>query len=97
MQRYNGLTKEIPERINKGFKNSGDGQVLVTTSGLKCNKCQQALSGQIVEVFGHSYHQNCFGCFDCGKTLGKSCLNVDNKPYCERCGKKAFIQSRLKK
>lgn len=42
------------------------------------------------------YHQSCFGCHGCGKKLTNKCLNVDNNPYCEICGKKAFINSRPK-
>jgi len=97
VQRYNTLTKEIPDKINRVYKSSGGTQAVVTTSGLKCAKCEKPLSGQTVEVFGNTYHQECFGCFGCGRALTKSCLNVDNKPYCEGCGKKAFIQSRLRK
>ena len=37
---------------------------------------------------GKAYHQDCFGCFECGKTLTGKCLNVNNNPYCEQCGKK---------
>lgn len=61
---------------------------------------------------GKAYHQDCFGCFECGKTLTGKCLNVNNNPYCEQCGKKvregpfsglfwpsikAFIQSKKQK
>jgi len=96
VQRYNALTKEIPERINSAYKAGGQKEVVLVAGGAKCAKCQKPLSGQTIEVFGNSYHQECFGCHQCGRALGKSCLNIDNKPYCEHCAKKAFIQSRLK-
>ena len=97
IQEYNALAKEIPEKINAAYKKAQKpGQVVVASGGSKCGKCQKPLAGNIVEVFGVSYHSECFGCFQCGKSLQKSCLNIDNKPYCERCGKQAFVQSRLK-
>jgi hypothetical protein len=57
-----------------------------------CTKCAKELEGVVIEVMGKMYHQDCFGCWGCGKKLTTKCLNVDNKPYCETCGRKAFVQ-----
>lgn len=62
-----------------------------------CAKCGKELEGAVMEVLGKLYHQECFGCTDCGKPLTTKCLNVDNLPYCEQCGKKAFVQSKVRK
>jgi len=62
-----------------------------------CTKCGNELEGVVIEVMGRMYHQDCFGCFGCGKKLTTKCLNVDNKPYCETCGRKAFVQAKKQK
>eukprot|EP01102_Stenamoeba_stenopodia_P022637 TRINITY_DN951_c0_g1_i1.p1 TRINITY_DN951_c0_g1~~TRINITY_DN951_c0_g1_i1.p1 ORF type:complete len:947 (-),score=412.22 TRINITY_DN951_c0_g1_i1:93-2933(-) len=57
----------------------------------KCFKCQQPLSGAVIQAIGQEFHERCFGCFDCGKKLTASCLNVGGKALCDQCGKKNFI------
>jgi len=57
VEKYNALTKDIPARINSAYKKTGKNQEFKVPAGtLPCNKCQQPLSGQTVEVFGHHYH-----------------------------------------
>ena len=68
---------------------------LVAASGMTCPKCSKPLQGDVVEVSGSVYHAACFGCATCGRALSAACISIDGKPYCDRCGKKAFIQSRL--
>jgi hypothetical protein len=41
--------------------------------------------------------KDCFGCTTCGRKFRSNCLNIDGKPYCDGCGRKAFIASRLAK
>jgi len=59
----------------------------------KCFKCQQPLSGAVIQAIGQEFHERCFGCFDCGKKLTASCLNVGGKALCDQCGKKNFISA----
>jgi len=62
-----------------------------------CGKCGDPCSGDAVEAIGKSFHSKCFTCEGCDKPFaGKKFLNVENKPYCEQCGKKAFVSSRRK-
>jgi len=66
----------------------------------KCHNCGEPLEGQTAEVEGKSYHIDCFKCDMCGKDLkpllGKAmqCLVVNGTPYCEQCGRKAFVSRR---
>ncbi len=53
--------------------------------------------GAVIEVMNKSYHQDCFGCNECGQPLVGKCLNVNNNPYCETCGRKAFVASKKAK
>jgi rRNA maturation endonuclease Nob1 len=51
-------------------------------------------------VHGHLVlddRQECFGCAGCGRKLERSCLNIGDKPYCDSCGKQAFIRHTLAK
>ena len=47
----------------------------------KCSHCNAPLSGVTVEAAGGLYHQNCFGCTQCGKKLDRVCVNVGNKVF----------------
>merc|ERR1712000_550298 len=55
----------------------------------KCVKCGKDLCGNTVEAPGGMYHAACFGCHKCGKKLDR-CVNVENKPYCDTCGRAAL-------
>lgn len=70
-------------------------------SGGQCARCGQALSGDVVEVNGVNWHSQCFVCYGCNrKFMGKSmkqCLFIDSSPYCDACGRKAFVKSMLSK
>ena len=59
----------------------------------KCVKCGKDLCGRTVEAPGGMYHQACFGCHKCGVKLTR-CLNVDNKPYCDSCGRNALTEQK---
>jgi len=57
----------------------------------KCSKCTEPLSGTAIEALGTTWHQKCFVCFACDNPFqDNKFINVDNKPYCQPCGKKAF-------
>jgi uncharacterized CHY-type Zn-finger protein len=57
----------------------------------KCSKCSEPLSGTAIEALGTTWHQKCFVCFACDKPFqDNKFINVENKPYCQPCGKKAF-------
>jgi uncharacterized CHY-type Zn-finger protein len=57
----------------------------------KCTKCSEPLSGTAIEALGTTWHQKCFVCYACDKPFqDNKFINVDNKPYCQPCGKKAF-------
>ncbi|KJE91978.1 paramyosin [Capsaspora owczarzaki ATCC 30864] len=60
-----------------------------------CIKCGKNLSGQVVEFSGSNYHLSCFGCAGCGRMLTNTALNIDGKPHCDGCGRKAFVKKQL--
>ena len=63
-----------------------------------CAKCGQVLSGgNIIEAIGKRYHQKCFGCTMCGRTLGADFVNLENKPYCNVCARKVWVQKNAQK
>merc|ERR1712000_735732 len=61
----------------------------VTSPPNKRVKCGKDLCGNTVEAPGGMYHAACFGCYKCGKKLDR-CVNVENKPYCDTCGRAAL-------
>jgi len=96
--KYNELIKLIPNRVNSVLEkaNQRQSRASATSSG-SCGKCGKPLSGDVVEAANSRWHLDCFSCFDCGRKLVKTCLNIENKPYCDSCGRKAFVRSKLKK
>ena len=40
--------------------------------------------------------QDHFLCVTCKTKLGRNIINVSNEPYCEKCGRKAFVRSKMK-
>jgi len=62
-----------------------------------CAKCGKPLSGETAEWVNNVYHIDCFCCTTCGKKLVSECLNIAGSPYCESCGKKAFVQNMKQK
>lgn len=52
--------------------------------------------GNTISFKSKVFHRDCFRCFDCNKLLGTSCIDVQGSPYCDRCGRNAFIHSRLR-
>jgi hypothetical protein len=73
------------------------GGSIADTEAPVCQKCSKQVSGQTIEWMGNLYHKECFGCTTCNKAFRNNCLNIDGKPYCEGCGRKAFIASKLAK
>lgn len=99
VERYNKLSKSVPARVNEVFavQNSQNAQQRppVKTMNANCSKCGSKLSGDVVEVAGMHFHRGCFGCAGCGRKLERTCLNIGDKPYCDACGKQAFIRHTL--
>jgi uncharacterized CHY-type Zn-finger protein len=84
--------KAFASSVKKGNKPD----ILVDSNPI-CGKCGEPCSGDAVEAIGKSFHSKCFTCEGCDKPFaGKKFLNVENKPYCEQCGKKAFVSRRRK-
>jgi len=48
-----------------------------------------------IEWNGHIYHPNHFTCAKCNKEIKNSVVEVDGQPFCDRCGRKAFIKNKL--
>jgi len=97
--KYNELIKLIPTRVNSVLEKANQNlqrNSRASTAG-SCGKCGKPLSGDVVEAANSRWHLDCFSCFDCGRKLIKTCLNIENKPYCDNCGRKAFVRSKLKK
>eukprot|EP01089_Gocevia_fonbrunei_P006944 TRINITY_DN1795_c0_g2_i2.p1 TRINITY_DN1795_c0_g2~~TRINITY_DN1795_c0_g2_i2.p1 ORF type:complete len:267 (-),score=65.02 TRINITY_DN1795_c0_g2_i2:5-805(-) len=59
-----------------------------------CTSCSAQIGGEGINWEGNNYHGDCFKCGDCGKRLDghARCLNISNTPYCEGCGKEAFVK-----
>eukprot|EP01126_Amoeba_proteus_P033984 TRINITY_DN3362_c0_g1_i4.p1 TRINITY_DN3362_c0_g1~~TRINITY_DN3362_c0_g1_i4.p1 ORF type:complete len:802 (+),score=185.78 TRINITY_DN3362_c0_g1_i4:54-2459(+) len=63
----------------------------------KCHNSGVSLRGvKPVEWNGNFYHPDHFFCTTCKAKFNKTILNVNGEPYCEKCGRKAFIRSKLK-
>lgn len=75
-----------------------------------CVKCGKPLEGEVIEALEKPYHQKCFGCHKCNRPLKAKFVPVgmykvrifnlltqsaDGWPYCDSCGRQAFITSRL--
>jgi hypothetical protein len=62
-----------------------------------CHKCKKPCEGDTVNALGHSWHPQCFTCTTCNKLFQAGVakvLNVDGNPYCEQCGRRAFVSRR---
>ncbi|GAM25182.1 hypothetical protein SAMD00019534_083570 [Acytostelium subglobosum LB1] len=62
----------------------------------RCTACGLLCGGKTFEAFGNTYHPRCFVCTSCHRAFpsGKF-LNIHSKPYCEGCGRSAFIKSQI--
>jgi len=50
----------------------------------QCAKCKGPIMDRLMEVSGFKYHESCFVCTHCNKSLdGIGFLMRDNQPYCE--------------
>ncbi|BFU19395.1 calponin domain containing protein [Entamoeba histolytica HM-1:IMSS-B] len=56
----------------------------------KCTACGQPISVYAYEFCGYPYHDTCIKCNGCNKPLRFKALAVNEKPYCELCGRNAF-------
>lgn len=56
-----------------------------------CRQCKKNLCGEVIDALGGTYHAACFKCATCGTQLGNKFVDVDDQPYCDVCGKAAFI------
>jgi len=62
-----------------------------------CFKCKKLCEGDTINALGHSWHPECFACTTCNKIFSSGAskvLNVDGYPYCEQCGRRAFVSRR---
>jgi len=53
--------------------------------GKTCDTCKQPISGEIINVFGKSYHPNHFCCAGCKAHLGGKYFGHNQTPLCENC------------
>ena len=73
------------------------GKVAPGQKFIACAECSEPIEGEAANVAGKEYHLQCFKCRDCKRELRsqlatKQCLVVNGFPYCEQCGRKAFIK-----
>eukprot|EP01113_Clastostelium_recurvatum_P032070 TRINITY_DN4070_c1_g1_i1.p1 TRINITY_DN4070_c1_g1~~TRINITY_DN4070_c1_g1_i1.p1 ORF type:complete len:327 (+),score=99.41 TRINITY_DN4070_c1_g1_i1:95-1075(+) len=66
-----------------------------SSSSDMCTKCNQRLKGEVIEAADRMYHMECFTCAKCNSKLGAKFMNIDSSCYCEKCGKSAFVSSRV--
>jgi len=96
---YNRLNKAIPFKVNQfvqKYQNMQASNPAQQVAADTCSSCGEKLTGQTVEAVGGFFHLDCFKCYGCGTKFQNTCLNIDGKPYCDTCGRKAFVQSKLK-
>jgi hypothetical protein len=56
----------------------------------RCSRCGKVLKGTFVQACGGLFHDECFVCTQCGKSLDKGFVAGDGKPFCGgACKKKA--------
>eukprot|EP00808_Paulinella_micropora_P011833 g63837.t1 len=96
---YNTLNKDIPKKVNgflEAIQKKGGNKGTDAKHDGKCSVCKKPLSGETVEALGTFFHKACFKCSGCGRKFAKTCLNIQGKPYCDGCGRKAFVSSTAK-
>lgn len=69
--------------------------VVPVNMGPNCTKCAKPAQGSMIDWNGNLYHQDCFKCAGCNRQFRNTCLNIDGLPYCDTCGRKAFVKSRM--
>lgn len=89
IQLYNSLNRDLPTKVNDflveiAAKRKPGG------STSTCAGCLKPLSGKTVEAVNVFFHAACFKCEACQKPLTKTCINVNDKPYCDQCGRNAL-------
>lgn len=52
--------------------------------GERCNKCDQKIEGESLEVGGSVYHADCFTCDHCKERLSGQFYRVGDQNFCER-------------
>jgi len=79
--------------FGSGGKDSSDAK------GGRCANCSKPLGDEFVQVHNTFWHTNCFNCTMCSRKFHglKSCLWIDQQPYCDGCGRKAFVLSYSKR
>jgi len=88
---------EVNLQINNNKKQPPPPTQPVPVDPDSCVKCHQPLEGEVIEALEKPYHQKCFGCHKCGRALKAKFVPVDGWPYCEGCGRQAFVTSRLQR
>ncbi|KAI9141839.1 hypothetical protein BKA69DRAFT_1156944 [Paraphysoderma sedebokerense] len=64
-------------------------------TGVKCNRCLQVITGDVLEASGRKYCSNHFVCHGCDVTMvGKAYTEWDLKPFCEKCYMKIPLKVR---
>lgn len=89
IQLYNRLNRDLPTKVNDflveiAAKRKPGGSMTI------CASCSKPLSGKTVEAVNLFFHLDCFKCQACSKILTKTCINVNDKPYCDTCGRNAL-------
>ena len=80
----------LPARDNNMKEN-----IAPVSVGPNCCKCSKPAQGSMIDWSGNLYHQDCFKCAGCNRGFRNTCLNIEGLPYCDTCGRKAFVKSRL--
>lgn len=94
VQSYNRLNRDLPIKVNSLMDKIPKKQLNGPSKGASCVVCKKALSGSVLEAAGGYYHVACFKCSACNKKLTSTCLNINNKPFCDACGRKEFAKNR---
>ena len=88
-------TKEQAELSMKGNGRGLGDQSESAVLAAPCSVCAEPLSGPNVEAMGNFYHQRCFKCALCASSfLHGQYVNIENKPYCDDCGRAVWMRQR---
>ena len=65
----------------------GDSELTCDTCKNKCSRCSKSIDGSSVDLptMGKKFHNECFTCVSCSRSLSDDFYSVNNDPCCESC------------
>jgi len=69
----------------------------LNSTSSSCALCLKPITGRVITHEKSHHHPNCFICSKCNRLLNKNFTVVDQKFFCEGCGRRAFVFEQSKK